>query len=514
MKQAILPQHGHWANRWVFIMAATGSAVGLGNIWRFPYIVGEHGGGAFVLLYLLCVFVVGIPIMAAEVLLGRKGAASPINSVKRVALQSKVTQRWASIGYLGALAAFLILSFYSVVASWGLYYIWEALRGAFVGITADASQAHFDSMLDSPGLMFGYHTLFMLLTMFVVGLGVKKGLERAVQILMPLLFILLFGLVGYAATTNGFADGVSFLFAPDFSRLTGQSVMVAVGQAFFTLSLGMGAIMAYGAYMPRERLTRNNQRKPVSIMSAVVIIALLDALVAIGAGLAIFPLLFTYGLEVSQGPGMMFVTLPLAFGQMPGGLLVGTLFFVLLVSGAWTSSISLGEPVVAWMVERGVSRPLSALIVGVTAWLLGIGSLLSFNLWKDQTFLMGTFFDNIEFFSTTILLPIGGLLIAIFVGWVVKETQVRKELAMKNFKLYLIWRAVVRLVAPLAVIGLFVYSIMATFQAPQDVTASESAESNAELSAQDSAGMPVESERIVTIGEDDPAEESDGAELP
>lgn len=421
MKQATLPQHGQWANRWVFIMAATGSAVGLGNIWRFPYIVGEHGGGAFVLLYLLCVLVVGIPIMAAEVMLGRKGGAIPINSVKRVALQSKVSQRWASIGYLGALAAFLILSFYSVVASWGLFYIWEALQGAFQDITAEASQSHFDDMLSNPGLMLGYHSLFMLLTMVVVGLGVKKGLERAVQILMPLLFLLLIGLVGYAATTPGFKDGISFMFAPDFSRLSGQAIMVAVGQAFFTLSLGMGAIMAYGAYMPKERIVRGNVRKPVSIMSAVVIIALLDALVAIGAGLAIFPLLFSYGLEVSQGPGMMFVTLPLAFGQMPAGLLVGTLFFVLLVSGAWTSSISLGEPVVAWMVEKGFTRPIAALVVGVTAWLLGVGSLLSFNVWKDQSFFMGTFFDNIEFFSTTILLPLGGLLIAIFAGWVVEN---------------------------------------------------------------------------------------------
>ena len=201
MKQEIKPVHGMWASRWVFILAATGSAVGLGNIWRFPYITGENGGGAFVLLYLLCIAVVGIPIMAAEVMLGRKGGLSPINSMRKVAADSKVTQRWASIGDLGALSAFLILSFYSAVASWALYYAWEAARGVFEGVTATQSEAHFNDMLANPGLLLGYHTLFMVLTMVVVARGVKGGLEKAVQILMPLLFVLLVVLVGYAATT-------------------------------------------------------------------------------------------------------------------------------------------------------------------------------------------------------------------------------------------------------------------------------------------------------------------------
>lgn len=468
MKQEIKPVHGMWASRWMFILAATGSAVGLGNIWRFPYITGENGGGAFVLLYLLCIAVVGIPIMAAEVMLGRKGGLSPINSMRKVAADSKVTQRWAGIGYLGALSAFLILSFYSAVASWALYYAWEAVRGAFEGITATQSEAHFNDMLANPWLLLGYHTLFMVLTMVVVARGVKGGLEKAVQILMPLLFLLLLVLVGYAATTPGFKEGVSFLFAFDFSKLSGKAIIVAVGQAFFTLSLGMGAIMAYGAYMPKTVKDKKTGRtRPVSIMSTVAIIAVLDTLVALGAGVAMFPLLFSNGLEVGQGPGMMFVTLPLAFGQMPGGLLFGSLFFILVVCAAWSSSISLGEPVVAWLVERGLKRPMAALAVGLGAWLLGVGSVLSFNLWKDHTFLVGTFFDNMEFLSTTVMLPLGGLLIAIFAGWVLKETQARKELAMQNFKLYLVWRALVRIFSPAAVIVLFVYSIWATF-APEE----------------------------------------------
>ena len=330
----------------------------------------------------------------------------------------------------------------------------------FQGLTAMQSQANFEAMQANPWLMIGSHTAFMVLTRGVVALGVKRGLERAVEVLMPLLFLLLVVLIGYAATTPGFAEGVSFLFAFDFSKRSGEAVIFALGQAFFTLSLGMGAIMAYGAYMPREIKDKKSGRsRPVSIVSSVVIIAALDSLVALGAGLAMFPLRFTGGLEPAQGPGMMFVTLPLAFGQMPGGILFGSLFFVLVVCAAWSSSISLGEPMVAWLVERGHKRGVAATMVGLAAWVLGIGSVLSFNLWKEDTFLMGTFFDNIEFLSTSILLPLGGLLIAVFTGWVMKETQVRKELAMKSFPLYLVWRALVRVFSPLAVIALILYSI-------------------------------------------------------
>jgi len=460
MNETNKPVHGMWTSRWVFILAATGSAVGLGNIWRFPYITGEYGGGAFVLLYLACIALIGMPIMIAEVTLGRRGGLSPIHSMARLAEQSKVSRRWKGIGYLGALSGFLILSFYSVVASWALIYVWEAVSGLFQGMTAVQSQANFEAMQANPWLMLGSHSLFMVLTMGVVALGVKRGLERAVEVLMPLLFVLLLVLIGYAATTPGFADGVGFLFAFDFSKLSGEAVIIALGQAFFTLSLGMGAIMAYGAYMPREIKDKKTGRaRPVSIGSSVVIIAALDTLVALGAGLAMFPLLFTGNLEPAQGPGMMFVTLPLAFGQMPGGVLFGSLFFVLVVCAAWTSSISLGEPMVAWLVERGRSRGTAAILVGGAAWVLGIGSVLSFNLWKEHTFLMGTFFENIEFLSTSILLPLGGLLIALFAGWVMKETQVRKELAMKSFALYMVWRALVRIFSPLAMIAVIAYAI-------------------------------------------------------
>ncbi|WP_417214990.1 sodium-dependent transporter [Alcanivorax sp.] len=512
MKQENKSVHGVWGSRWVFILAATGSAVGLGNIWRFPYITGENGGGAFVLLYLLCIAVVGIPIMAAEVMLGRKGGLSPINTMRKLAGESKVTQRWAGIGHMGVLSAFLILSFYSVVASWALYYAWEAVAGGFQGITAAQSGARFDALLADPWLMMGCHTLFMVLTMVVVGRGVKGGLEKAVEILMPLLFVLLLVLVGYAATTPGFKEGLLFLFEPDFSKLNGKVVITAVGQAFFTLSLGMGAIMAYGAYMPREAAGKKGGKpKPVSIMSTVIIIALLDTLVALGSGVAMFPLIFSNDLQVGQGPGMMFVTLPLAFGQMPGGMLFGSLFFILVVSAAWSSSISLGEPVVAWLVERGLSRGLAATVVGLGAWVLGIGSVLSFNLWQDNTFLAGTFFDNMEFLSTTVMLPLGGLLIAIFAGWVMKETHARKELGIKNFKLYLVWRALVRIFSPAAVVALFVYSIWSAV-APADEAAPVKEPEPVAPAASEAPGVAAGAEIPAPVAE--PADDAEDGEVP
>ncbi len=398
------------------------------------------------------------------------------------------------------------------MAGWALYYTWEAARGVFEGITATQSEAHFDSMLADPWLMLGFHSLFMLLTMVVVARGVKGGLEKAVQVLMPLLFVLLLVLVGYAATTPGFSEGMNFLFAFDFSKLTGKAVLVAVGQAFFTLSLGMGAIMAYGAYMPREVTDpKTGKKKPVSILSTVAIIAVLDTLVALGAGMAMFPLLFSGGLEVGQGPGMMFVTLPLAFGSIPGGVLFGTLFFLLVVCAAWSSSISLGEPVVAWLVEKGLTRAKAAIVVGLGAWLLGVGSVLSFNVWKDNTFLAGTFFDNMEFLSTTVMLPLGGLLIAIFAGWVMKETHARKELGIKNFKLYLVWRALVRIFSPAAVVALFVYSIWSAVAPADEVAPVQEPEPVAPAASQ-APGVEAETEVPAPVAE--PADDSEGYEVP
>ena len=457
------PVHGVWTSRWVFVLAAAGSAVGLGNLWKFPYIAGEYGGGAFVLVYLLCIALVGIPIMTAEIGLGRMGGLSPIHTMARLVRDNGVSRKWTGVGFLGALSGFLLLTFYSVVAGWSLYYVWEMASGALHEASAEQVKAAFDGLLASPWVLLGWHTAFMILTMGVVSHGVEKGLERAVRFLMPSLFVLLLILLGYAIQSGGFAEGAAFLFTFDFSNLGAEGLLAAMGQAFFTLSLGLGAIMAYGAYMPHEITTPSGERKPVSIGSTVLIIAGLDTLVALVAGLAIFPVVFANGLEPSQGPGLIFVTLPLAFGQMPLGIVFGTLFFLLVAFAALSSSISLGEPLAAWLVENGRSRRMAAIVIGFLAWFIGIGTVLSFNVWSDATLGGNTFFDILEFTVSNIMLPLGGLLIAIFAGWIIKEPRIRKELSMRKFWVYMVWRALVRVVAPLAVLPIFINTLIKAF---------------------------------------------------
>jgi NSS family neurotransmitter:Na+ symporter len=440
--------HGIWASRWVFVLAAAGSAVGLGNIWKFPYITGEYGGGAFVLVYLLCVLLVGMPVMVAEIMLGRRARAAPINAVAKLAVESGVSRRWGLVGWLGSVAGFLILSFYSVIAGWALYYAVQMGSGTFAGADAAVVGAAFDGLLADPFQLLSWHSLFMAMTLLVVAGGVNKGLERAVRVMMPALVVLLLVLVGYATTTGHFMQGLHFMFDPDFSKLTTEAVIVAMGHAFFSLSLGMGAIMAYGAYMPHRQ----------SVLGSAVAISLIDTVFALLAGIAIFPIVFANNLEPGVGPGLMFVTLPLAFAQLPLGEVFGTLFFVLVIFAAWTSSISLAEPFVAWAVERGMRRLTATMIIGVTSWLLGIGTILSFNEWKGPEFhLFGrSFFDNLDFLTTNIMLPLGGVLIAVFAGWAMKETKSMKELAIGNTAVYIAWRIAIRILAPLGILVVMV----------------------------------------------------------
>lgn len=442
--------HGQWSSRWIFILAATGSAVGLGNIWRFPYVTGENGGGAFVLIYLFCVAVVGIPIMVAETLIGRRGRQSPINSMRVLAAEEGLSPNWRFLGWLGVAAGFLILSFYSVVAGWSVAYIFYVGSGVFAGATVDASGAQFGVLTGSAWRLLGWHSLFMAMTTFIVARGVQGGLEMAVKWLMPALFVLLVVIVGYAMSIGDFGGALSYLFEPDFSEVSGKSVLAALGQAFFSLSLGMGAIMIYGSYLPAD----------ASIPRTIGAVAVCDTLVAMLAGLAIFPLVFGFGLEPGQGPGLVFVTLTIAFGHMPGGQLFGALFFVLLTVAAWTSAISLLEPVVAWLVESlGLTRRRASALGGFAAWSLGVGSLLSFNHWADVKLMGRNFFDWCEFLSTTVMLPVGGLLIAIFAGWRMARSNTLDELGIADGALYALWRFLVCVVAPLGVLAIFLNAL-------------------------------------------------------
>lgn len=443
--------HGFWKSRWLFILAATGSAVGLGNIWKFPYITGENGGGAFVLVYLLCISIIGIPVMIAEVSLGRMGRQSPINTMKALAKSNNASQNWAIIGWMGALAGFLILSFYSVIAGWALSYTVDMADGDFVKITAEESGNIFGGLLSNPTQLTIWHTAFMVLTIAIVARGVNAGLEKAIKFLMPVLFILLFILFGYALSSDGFSQGVDFMFSFDFSKLTTESIMVALGHAFFTLSLGLGAIMAYGAYMPQD----------TSIAKTVVIVAVLDTAVAIMAGLAIFPIVFANGLEPSAGPGLLFQTLPIAFGQMSAGVIFGTMFFVLVSFAAWSSAISLAEPIVAWMVERlKISRVKAATLIGVLAWTLGMATVFSFNIWSDVQLFGKTPFDLLDFLTTNILLPLGGLCIALFAGFKVSQTKIMNEVGIEYPVLYKLWLFTLRFLAPVAIAAVLVNGLI------------------------------------------------------
>lgn len=444
--------HGQWSSRLAFILAATGAAVGLGNIWKFPYMTGENGGGAFVLIYIACALCIGLPVFMSEALLGRRGRRNPITTMKLLSEEEAGGGQWQLVGWMGVITGMLILSFYSVIAGWTFFYAIDTAMGVFVDAQPALVNTEFDNLMASPGMLTIWHTVFIALTAVVVAKGVEQGLEKAIKFLMPALFILLLVLVGYAMTTGFFSDALSYMFKPDFSKVTGGTILAAMGQAFFSLSLGMGAIMAYGAYLPDDS----------SIMETSLFVVLADTTVALLAGMAIFPIVLMNGLDPGAGPGLVFRTLPLAFGHMPGGQFFGTLFFILLIFAAWTSSISLIEPAVARLVERrGLSRRMAASIIGVAVWLFGLLSVFSFNLLSgpEFQFLAGTFYDNLDYLTSNIMLPMGGLLMAIFAGWVMCKSSTVDELEVGTGFRYNSWRFLTRFVAPISLVAIFLNAI-------------------------------------------------------
>ena len=442
--------HGMWSSRLMFILAATGSAVGLGNIWRFPYMTSDNGGGAFVLVYLACIAIVGLPILMAEVLIGRHGRMSPINTLRGLVRDSGKSRGWVGIGWIGIVAGILILSFYSVVAGWTLHYAWLYLKQLFGGAHITDPGATFTALLASPLELTFWHALFMLLTVAVVAMGVEKGLERAVRFLMPALFLLLLALVAYGFTTGYMGQAMSFLFMPDWSEIDGNVFLRAMGQAFFSLSLGMCTMMTYGAYLPREG---------VSIPRVGIAVALTDTSVALLAGMAIFPIVLSFGLDpAGGGPGLIFTSLPLAFEAMSIGVIYGLLFFGLLSVAAWTSSISLLEPATAFMVEKfGIKRrKLAALSMAGLCWALGLLSVLSLNAWSGVRIFDRDIMGFIELIANDLMLPLGGLLIALFTGWVLNRTLLREQLSDMPDWLFNAWRWLLRVVAPLLVLVVLV----------------------------------------------------------
>ena len=449
--------HGHWSSRMAFILAVTGSAVGLGNIWKFPYIAGQNGGGAFVLVYLVCVIVIGMPVMMSEILIGRRGRRNPIATMELLGKEEGSSKHWRLVGAMGVLAGILILSYYSVIAGWTLAYTVKSGSGIFSGASAEFVSSNFADFVGNVWLVGLSHTIFMGITILVVARGVERGLEQAVRFMVPALLILMFVLLGYSINSGFFGQGLSFMFSVPQScmqfepscPLTWDSVLAAMGQAFFTLSIGMGAIMAYGAYLPEE----------TSISGASGAVVAADTFIAILAGLVIFPLVFKNGLNPADGPGLVFDTLPLAFGQMTGGVFFSTIFFVLLVFAAWTSAIGLMEPAVAWVVEHfNRTRAQAAVIIGGMIWLIGFGSVLSFNVLADFKFYKGTIFDNVDFLTSNVMLPLGGLFIVIFAGWVMCRNSTSDELGGKG-AVYKTWRVLSRYIAPVGILFVFLKAI-------------------------------------------------------
>lgn len=424
--------------------------MGLGNIWKFPYITGENGGGAFVIVYIFCVLLIGIPIMIAETMLGRRSQRNPVETMDLLTEEAGADKNWHYLGWMGVIAGLIILSYYSVIAGWASAYVLKAFTGSFFDADGVAIKKIFDDFVASPMQLIFWHSLFMVTTMLIVVRGINKGLEKAVQFLMPTLFVLLLLLVAYAMTTKSYNQGLYFLFVPDFSKLTSDSVLSAMGHAFFTLSLGMGAIMVYGSYLPKN----------ISIAKTAILIAGADTVVALLASIAIFPIVFANNLEADSGPGLIFQTLPVAFGTMTGGWLMGILFFVMLTTAALTSSISLIEPAVAWLVEsKGFSRQKACVWSGLTVWLLGLGTAFSFNSWSEVKFFDRSIFQLLDYLTANLMLPIGGFCIAIFAGWIMKQQHSEEELDMPNAESYQLWKILISYVAPAAVFFVFLHVI-------------------------------------------------------
>jgi NSS family neurotransmitter:Na+ symporter len=444
------PKREVWSSAAMFILAAIGGAVGFGSIWRFPYLIGTSGGPAFVIIYIVLLIAITIPLMMAETLMGRRGKASAPVSMSRLASEIGASQWWTIVGWLGVLGAFMIMTYYSMIGGWVLAYIPTSITQGFAGQTREDFQGAFDALMANPGRMIFWHTIFMGTVALIVARGITAGIERAVGFLMPALVIMLVIITIYALIIGDAAKGLAFMFLPDFSKVTWELILVALGQAFFSIGVGMGMMFTYGAYLDSD----------VSIGKACVTIVVADTIVSLLSGLAIFPIVFGFGLDPAAGPGLVFVTLPLAFGQMPAGIVVGTAFFVLLFFAGLASALALTEVPVAWLNQRsGWTRAKATALVAFLIWLVGLLCVFSFNELKDFNPLSGidryataTLYEIIDDVSANFVLVIGGILIAVFVGFWMKKDTLLTELGMSDGWLYQTWMFLTRIVTPIALI--------------------------------------------------------------
>ena len=453
-----------WSSKMAFIFAAVGSAVGLGNIWRFPYLAGENGGAAFIFVYIGFVLLIGLPVLMAELTIGRRGGMSPFNSIRKIAQESKVNPKWRWVGTLGTFGGGLgLLSFYAVIAGMVMAYIIKAATGMFTGVDAASTGAMMADYNSNSATMTFWHFSFIAVTVFIVGKGIQGGLEKAVTYLMPMLFLILLLLVGYAMATGEFLQAVEFLFTPDFSKINSGVMLAALGQAFFSLSVTVGSMLIYGAYLPKD----------ISIPQSATLIAFADTGVALIAGLAIFPLVFAYNLPIDSGPSLLFITLPIAFGQMPGGDFIGSLFFILLGIAAITSSISLLEPAVSHIVEKfNTTRWRASIFAGGIAFIVGLLTVYSSNDWAEMLPLsmfgiesvggkIANWANLIDFTVSNIVMPVGGLLLCIFVGWFVNRDTMRDEMGLEEGGVFELWHVLIKFLCPAALVYVLYMGLLA-----------------------------------------------------
>ncbi len=441
-----------WSSSAGFILATAGAAIGLGNIWRFPYITGENGGGAFVLVYLACVSLIGVPLMMAEFFIGRRGASSPSISFKNLAGEAGKSHHWQVVGTLGVIVSFLILTFYSVIGGWTLAYLLTSVTKGFAGMSGTDGQEQFAEFMNSPLEMIFWHTLFMLITAAVVVHGVSKGIERLARYLMPSMFLILLLLFVYATMTPEFEQGVSFMFNFNFAKLSTGSVVIALGHAFFSLGLAQSVMVAFGSHLPRN----------IALTPAAIIVSILDTSVSLVVGVIIFSIVFSNGLEVSSGPGLVFQSLPVAFGQMPFGSVIGVAFFIMLVLAAWSSSVGLVVPPADHLqVRYRFSRARSTWLVCIAAWLIGIFCALSFSTLANFKPVAGkTIYGFLDYLTSSVLMPVTGLLLAVFAGWIVSERAAAEELQLGNRAQFRVWQFLVRFVVPLTIVIILVNGVI------------------------------------------------------
>jgi len=442
-----------WTSNLGFVLATAAAAIGLGSLWRFPYVAGANGGGAFVLVYMLFIAALCVPLMIAEMSLGKAGMGSVVGSIRRLVAEENASPAWRVIGWLSLAVPFFGLSYYSVVAGWALDYTRVAIAQGFAGTEADASRHLFETLIASPWRQAAMQFTFIMGTATVVALGVQRGIEIVSRIKMAAMFTVLIGLVLYNAATVGLGPAVDFLIAPDFARLTPASLLTAMGQALFSTAIGAGVLMTYAAYLPAG----------VSVPKSAGVVAGAVVVVSLLAGLAIFPIVLAHGLTPAEGPNLIFVTLPVAFGAMPGGRFIATLFFALITLGAFTTAVGMLEPVAAYWLERKQwSRPLVAYGTGLAIWMVGLPSLLSFSTLKDVhplAFIPGfggkTFFDTLDHGISEFLLPVNALLIALFAGYALRRRLSASETTLSP-ALHTVWRLFTCVIVPLAILVLMI----------------------------------------------------------